>query len=426
MLRLYGVLTYLLLPVALLAQFTKGFRNRDYWSRTSERFGKVPFSGSVDCWIHAVSVGEVRAVVPLVQRMLRDTPELAICVTTTTPTGSATVVQLLGDSVKHCYLPYDTPRGISKFLKRLQPRSGLIVETEIWPNLIETNHRLGIKLAYINVRLSERSQQRYQKFGRFFKPLLGKVSLFLIQSDADAERIKSIGAPEESSIVTGSIKVDAAIPASTSEAAQDIRRQIAGERPVWICGSTRDGEEPLLLNAFQQLREQHPDLLLLLVPRHPERFDAVARICRRKGFSVARRSQAGEEDAQADVYLADTMGELSLLYAVADIAYVGGSLVELGGQNILEPSALGIPVCFGPHMFNFAEISQWVKQAGAGRQVADKNELAQVVDQWLRDPNLRHDTGQKGVDLIARHSGALEKVYLLLGENGFTRELGSE
>jgi 3-deoxy-D-manno-octulosonic-acid transferase len=249
--------------------------------------------------------------------------------------------------------------------------------------------------------------------------LLGAVQLFLIQSEADALRIMSIGAPAERSHVTGSIKVGAAIPASTGKAAQEIRRKIAGDRPVWICGSTRDGEEQIVLRVFQRIRKVHPKLLIVLVPRHPERFDSVARLSKRFGFKLARRSEVDDLDASADVYLADTMGELSLLYGVADVAFVGGSLVELGGQNLLEPCALGVPVCFGPHMFNFVEISRWVVDSRAGFQVNDEDQLFEVLNRLLSDPNLRHDCGQLGKQLILDHSGALAKVSALLNTKGF-------
>ena len=416
---LYRLSVYFLLPIALCLQFIKGFRNRGYWARWGERLGVVSIEGPVDCWIHAVSVGEVRAIVPLVRSILGERPECRLCVTTTTPTGSATVHQLLGDLVEHCYLPYDTGFGIRQFLARVQPKAGLIVETEIWPNLIHECQKCNVHLAYINVRLSERSGIRYSRFHSLFAPLLGAIDLLLIQSEADAERIISIGASADKSFVTGSIKIDAAIPPSTSEAAQDIRRTIAGDRPVWICGSTREGEEQMLLRAFQRVRKLHSDLLLLLVPRHPERFDSIARLCKRSGLKLTRRSRADESEVKPDVYLADTMGELSLLYAVADVAFVGGSLVELGGQNVLEPCALGVPVCFGPHMFNFAEISRWVLDAGAGFQVKDEDQLVVMIDRLLRNPNLRYDSGQRGKQLILDHSGALNKAFQLLKDKDF-------
>lgn len=419
MLIVYRLMVYLVLPLVLLLQLVKGFRNKAYWKRWGERLGFVAVEGPIDCWIHAVSVGEVRAIVPLVHSILENRPDCKICVTTTTPTGSITVRQLFANRVAHCYLPYDTGIGVSNFLSRVRPQVGLIVETEIWPNLIRECQKNNVRLAYINVRLSNRSRQRYARFPSLFAPLLGGVKLFLIQSDADASRIQSIGAPAERSYVTGSIKIDAAIPASTGEAAQDIRRKIAGDRPVWICGSTRDGEEQIVLRTFQRIRKVHPKLLLVLVPRHPERFDSVARLTKRFGFTLARRSQVEKLDVLADVYLADTMGELSVLYAVSDVAFVGGSLVELGGQNLLEPCALGIPVCFGPHMFNFAEISRWVVEAGAGFQVNGEDQLFNTVNRLLNDPNLRHDCGQLGKQLILDHSGALEKAHALLAAKGF-------
>jgi 3-deoxy-D-manno-octulosonic-acid transferase len=406
---------YLALPFALLAQAIKGFRNHAYWKRWGERLGYCNPGSPVDLWIHAVSVGEVRAAVPMINRFLADNPAMRILVTTMTPTGSDTVGQLLGGRVAHCYLPYDTGAGITRFLDSTGPSTVIVMETEIWPNLIRLCKERGIQVVYINVRLSQRSFERYQRISSFIATVLGRIDLIAVQGDADANRIRQLGAEASVVRVTGSIKFDAQIPASVSEAAQMVRRTLGDERLIWIAGSTREGEEGMILGAYQELKNRFPGLLLLLVPRHPERFDSVARQCRRAGLEVVRRSADPIAVPETtDVYLGDTMGELALLYAAADVAFVGGSLVPTGGQNILEPCALGIPVVFGPHMFNFQDISRWAVDGGAGFQVPDANRLVATLDQLLRDADLRFQTGERAMKLIEGHRGALDRVYELL------------
>ena len=413
--KIYRVAVYLALPFALVAQGIKGFRNQSYWRRWSERLGYCGLTSPVDLWIHAVSVGEVRAAVPMINRFLSDHPDMRVLVTTMTPTGSDTVRQLLGARVEHCYLPYDTGAGIGRFLDAASPSTVIVMETEIWPNLIRLCKARGIRVAYINVRLSRRSYERYLRIRTFIAEVLGRIDLIAVQGDADASRIGQLGADPARVHVTGSIKFDAQVPASVSEAAQMVRRTLGDERLIWIAGSTREGEEGMVLDAYQELKNRFPELLLLLVPRHPERFDSVARQCRRAGLGVVRRSADPiSVPDTTDVYLGDTMGELALLYAAADVAFVGGSLVPTGGQNILEPCALGIPVVFGPHMFNFQDISQWAVDGGAGFQVPDVNRLVSKLDQLLRDADLRFQTGERALKLIEGHRGALDRVYELL------------
>ena len=420
--KAYRIAVYLVLPFALVAQAIKGFRNRAYWKRWGERLGYSGLATPVDLWIHAVSVGEVRAAVPMINRFIADMPDLRILVTTMTPTGSDTVGQLLGDRVEHCYLPYDTGGGITRFLDCARPSMAVVMETEIWPNLIRLCSERGIRVAYINVRLSQRSFERYRQFSTFIASVLGRVDLIAAQGDSDADRIRQLGADDTSVHVTGSIKFDAQIPASVSEAAQMVRRTLGDERLIWIAGSTREGEEGLILSAYQVLKHRFPGLLLILVPRHPERFDSVARQCRRAGLEIVRRSADPLIVPETtDIYLGDTMGELTLLYAAADVAYVGGSLVPTGGQNILEPCALGIPVVFGPHMFNFQDISRWAVDGGAGFQVPDVDHLVTMLDRLFRDADLRFQTGERALKLIEGHRGALDRVYALLAPDSSCR-----
>lgn len=413
---LYSALLYLLVPAAVLRLLLRGLRNRGYWSRWGERFGYVaPAAGPGVIWVHAVSVGEVKAAVPLLRALQEHAPG-GLLVTTMTPTGSAQLRQQLGDSVAHCYAPYDIPGAVNRFLDRVRPAALVIMETEIWPNMIRLTRRRGIPVALANVRISRRSARGYRRLRPLLRRVLAKVSAFAVQTEADAERLADLGAPRQRLTVTGSIKFEVRLPASLIEVADLTRSEWGRERRVWVAGSTREGEEELVLRAYDAVRRRDPSVLLVLVPRHPERFASVARLCRRRGFHVVRRTESpGALDAGVDVYLADTMGELPLFYAAADIAFVGGSLVEAGGHNVLEPCALGVPVIFGPHMFNFLEISRMTLERGAGVQVAGTDELAETVERLLHDANLRFRIGEAGRRMVEENRGSLARTMEVLG-----------
>ena len=405
---LYRFLIYLLLPVILLMQLFKGWRNSAYLQFWNERFGSPDLANeSYDLWMHAVSVGEVRAVVPLLQRLVKTHDRILL--TVTTPTGRKTAESLLGKNVDICYLPYDLGFFVRKFLRTTQPKKAIVVETEVWPNLIKNTKRLGIPLIYINVRLSERSFRSYQKVQSFSQDIFNAIDLIAAQGCSDAERLKKLGVKPEKIVITGSLKFDLNMPASLMESAQSMRDLLANDRTVWICGSTRDGEEGMLIHAYKTLKKTHPDLLLVLVPRHPERFDGVARSCESSGLKVVKRTDnLIEIDADVDVYLGNTMGELGLLYAASDIALVGGSLVPFGGQNILEPCALGVPVIFGPHMFNFEEISKLTVEANAGVCVQDVEQLQTQISKLINHPNQRDQIGRNVIALIEQHKAWCE------------------
>lgn len=409
---LYSFLLYLLVPLALTRLAWRGLRNRGYWRRWAERFGFVPrLSGSV-LWLHAVSVGEVRASAPLVKSLARDYPGHTILITTMTPTGSATVHELFGAAVAHCYVPYDLPTAVWRFLNRTRPRLALIMETELWPNLFHQCHARGIPLMLANVRMSEKSARGYRRFAGFTRDTLANVSCVGAQTRTDAERMRALGAAQVE--VTGSIKFEMDVPADLTARAAALRSGF-GKRPVWVAASTRAGEEEQVLDACAQLREQFPGLLLVLVPRHPERFDSVAKLCHQRGFRIERRS-ARKDGVASDtaILLGDTMGEMLLFHAAADVSYIGGSLVPLGGQNLLEAAAVGTPVVFGPHMFNFSDISRMARGRGAGRQVQDAAELASVVADYLKNPALRNAAGEAGQRMVAENRGALAKTLALL------------
>ena len=419
MIWLYRVLLNLAIPIGLIGLFIKGFRNSAYWFRWTERFGFVGESvlsgGPYDLWVHAVSVGEARAAAPLIKSLKDTSPEARILVTTTTPTGSAMVDMLLSDTVAHCYFPYDLRWAMQRFIKSIRPKTALIMETKIWPNMIEVTKNHGSKLIYTNVRLSEKSYRGYAKFPNFVQKILSRIDLFAVQGVADRKHLQLLGVASENIVETGSIKFDVNVAPSLRESAEVLRRRLGQDRLIWIAGSTREGEESSILAAYKELKLKFPSLLLILVPRHPERFDYMARKIQRRDLVCVRRTEdLPELSDDIDVYLGDTMGELSLMYACSDVAFVGGSLVPLGGQNILEPCALGVPVVFGPHMFNFPDISKWTIKEGAGRMVENTDDLVEKVSELLANPSLRDEIGGKGMRFIDAHRGALDKNIELL------------
>lgn len=419
MIFLYRLILNLAIPFGLVSLLLRGFKNPAYWSRWSERFGFAPSqvttAAPFDLWIHAVSVGEARAAAPLVNRLLNEQPSINILLTTTTPTGSAMVKMMLQDTVSHCYFPYDLAWAMNRFVSSVRAKTVLVMETEIWPNMIAAVKRSSATLVYTNVRLSERSYQGYARFPKLVERVLSQVDHFAVQGPLDRKHLELLGVSAEKISETGSIKFDVNVPPSLRESASVMRRQLGQDRLIWIAGSTREGEEGRVLNAYKELKQHHPSLLLILVPRHPERFDYMARKIQRRGLVCVRRTEELPEiAADVDVYLGDTMGELSLMYASSDVAFVGGSLEPLGGQNILEPCALGVPVVFGPHMFNFPDISRWTIKEGAGRMVKNTDELINVVSELLASASLRDEMGNKGMIFIEAHRGALEKNYALI------------
>lgn len=409
---LYSLILYLLIPAALVRLIGRGWRNRDYWRRWGERFGRAPALDGPTIWLHAVSVGEVRASAPLVRALQASHPRHRILITTMTPTGSATVRQLFADSVAHCYVPYDLPTAVRRFLHRTRPQLALIMETELWPNLFRQCRARGIPLVLANVRMSEISARGYRRFAALTRATLANVTAIGAQSQDDAERMRALGADQ--AVVTGSIKFELAVPPELVAEARAWRAGF-GQRPVWVAASTREGEEQYVLAALSLLRERFPSLLLILVPRHPERFDGVARLCRQQGFTVERRSDRHKSvAADTAILLGDSMGELLRFHAAADVAFIGGSLVPLGGQNLLEALAVGTPVVFGPHMFNFSEISRMSLARGAARQVTDSAALAEAVGAWLADPDARGTAGAAGLRMVEENRGALAKTLELL------------
>ncbi|MBF8778926.1 lipid IV(A) 3-deoxy-D-manno-octulosonic acid transferase [Pseudomonas fulva] len=415
---LYTLLFHLGLPLVALRLFLRGRKAPAYRQRIGERFAcglAALRPGGI--WVHAVSVGESIAAAPMVRALLAAYPGLPITLTCMTPTGSERIRALFADEprVQHCYLPYDLPWTTGRFLEHVQPRLGIIMETELWPNLIHQCHRRGIPVALANARLSERSARGYARFAGLTRPMLGEMSLIAVQTETEAERFRQLGARPECVQVTGSIKFDLQIDAQLLPRARELRQRWgASQRPVWIAASTHEGEDALILEAHRQLLAIHGDVLLILVPRHPERFDAVHALCSQR-FATVRRSSGAAVDGATRVLLGDTMGELLFLYALADIAFVGGSLVANGGHNPLEPAALSLPVIMGPHVFNFLEISAMLRQAGALQQVDDADGLALAVRQRLELPQQARRMGEAGRAVMQANQGALQRLLDGLG-----------
>lgn len=414
--RLYTLLLYLSLPLVLARLLWRSIRAPEYRLRMAERFGRFPsFNIENSLWIHSVSVGETQAAEPLVRQLIEQYPDLPLVITTTTPTGSDRVRKLFGDKVHHVYFPYDLPFAIQGFLRRTKPRLLVMMETELWPNLLTICDKEGVPTILANARLSERSASGYARFDFFTREIFEHIGLVAAQAPADAERFLGLGVLSGRVRVTGSIKFDIRLPASLHEQAEVMRRQW-GDRPVWVAASTHDGEDEKMLQAHRQILSHQPTALLVLVPRHPERFDRVAALCRKEGFSLIRRSEDQGCTQNTEVFLGDTMGELTLFLAAADVAFVGGSLVPVGGHNVLEPAALGVPVVFGPHMFNFAIISRMLLAENAAAEVTGVDELATIVARWLGDASERASFGQNGKRVVEANRGALDRLYALIQE----------
>ena len=403
---LYSLVLYLCAPLALCYLLLRGTRNRAYLE---------PGSAQPVIWVHAVSVGEVQASVTLVKRLLGAYPDCRVLLTTVTPTGAARVRSLFAGAVEHRYLPYDMPHAIRLFLRRINPRLLVILETEIWPNVLYYCERRGVPAILVNARLSAASYRGYLRLRRFSASALRQLSHIAAQSAADAERFLALGADPASVSVAGNLKFDIEAPHDLAGQAQSLRRSLATERPVWIAASTHEGEEMMVLDAFLHVRETVTGCLLIIAPRHPERFDKVYDLCLRRGLDVARHSGAtGATLRNPDVYLLDTLGDLPLFYACADTAFVGGSLVPAGGHNILEAARLGVPLISGEHTANFKEVIELFKAEDAIMIVKDAAQLAAAVIRLLQHDHLRRTCGERGQRLVRQHQGAIDSIMALL------------
>ncbi len=406
----YSGLFYTLLPFIFLRLLWRGIKAPAYRKRWNERLGFYPgspFSNVV--WFHAVSVGEAESVFQLVKCYQNAHPDDIVLITTTTPTGSARVKAVMGAAVEHVYLPYDIPSAVARFMGHFRPKIAVIMETEIWPNLFYNCGKNKIPLLIVNARLSDRSARGYQKLHGFFSSILANVNIISTQSELDKKRFIQIGAKIDQVITTGNIKFDLDIPDDLIVQGKIIKNEIFSNRQVWIIASTHKNEEQPFLDIYKRIKSKYPDLLLVIVPRHPERFNEVANLCQANQLEIARRSQDSTCTKDTDVYIADTMGELKKLYAAADIAFVGGSLVPVGGHNVLEPAAIGIPVMFGPYMSNFKEIEKGLLSLNAAVQCANPEELENKLVKLLDDQLFRQQLIDQAKHFVLANSGATRK-----------------
>jgi len=412
--RWYSLLIYAAVPFAFVVVLWRGLRDRSYWQGLSERFGggaRVGLTGTV--WLHAVSLGEMSAAAPLLRALRFKYPHNSLVLTTATPTGRARAKSLFGDTVDVRFLPYDTPGAVARFLDRIRPRLAIIMETELWPNLYaECEHR-GVPLVLASARLSAKSVSRYRRFGGLFRGIFSASSLIAAQTQGDAERFIAIGAQSARTHVVGNIKFD--IEPRDEASGRESRASLGrSARPTWIAGSTHAGEDEQVLAAHGALLAEAPDTLLILAPRHPDRFRAVADLLDDRGLRFTRRSEGVAPDGATQVLLVDTVGELGALYAAADVAFVGGSLVPIGGHNLLEPAALGIPVLTGPYYSNGKDIARLLLARGAALQVNDAQELAAVVKRLLGDPAERRRVGAAGKEIVESNRGSVARLLALI------------
>ncbi len=410
----YNVLIYLAAPFAILVQLWRSLRDPSYREGLRERFGFGEAVTGQTIWIHAVSVGEVQAAQPLVAQLRKRHPGYKLLLTTVTPTGAARARLLFGDQVELRYVPLDLPGAVKRFFDRVQPRLAMILETELWPNLFAECGRRGIPLVLASARISPRSVGKYRRLVPLFRKTLSHGIVIAAQSETDAERFKSIGATRARTHITGNIKFDFQPPEGIE--AQGLRwreRNVPG-RPIWVAGSTHEGEEAILLDAHRLVLARFPEALLVLVPRHPQRFDSVREMLAKRHASSASRSSRATISPATSVLLGDTMGELMMFYAASDVAFVGGSLVPIGGHNLLEPASVGRPVLTGSHNFNSEEIVQLLLDAGAAFIVKDAKQLAGAISDLLETAELRTVMGAAGKAVLDANRGALDRLLTLV------------
>jgi 3-deoxy-D-manno-octulosonic-acid transferase len=410
----YGAAAYLFIPVLALVMLWRGWRDRGYWENFAQRFGYGRALPLPSIWVHAVSVGEVQAAAALVLNLSERYPAIPLVLTIATPTGAQRARALFNDRVDVRFVPFDLPGAARRFFDRVRPRLAVIFETELWPNLYHECRTRRVPLVLASARLSARSVRRYRRLLGLFEDTLSQGVVIAAQATADAERFRAVGAPAAHTHITGSLKFDFVVPQETFIRGRELRAYHARDRAVWVAGSTHAGEEEILLDAHRRLRQLHPDALLVLVPRHPPRFADVAALLGRAGVAFVKVSQHIPCAAGTAVLLVDSLGELLDFYAAGDVAFVGGTLVPVGGHNLLEPAALGLPILCGPHYFNSEDIAQLLVARGALEVVHDAAGLAEHLAALLSDPNERARRGQLGRASIVDNRGALEKLLRLI------------
>ncbi|NOQ14215.1 MAG: 3-deoxy-D-manno-octulosonic acid transferase [Methyloprofundus sp.] len=410
----YVTLFYLLLPFLMIFYFIKGRKNKAYQARWKEYLGfySVKHTQQV-IWVHAASVGEVEAANVLIN-YFRDHSAYKVLVTTNTEPGYQRVVALQGDAVEHVYLPLDAPDAIQRFFSHFQPRLAIIMETEIWPVLFTLCAKKSIPLFIVNARLSEKSAQGYLKLRFFLQSVFAEISGVIVQTEVDAHRYQQIGVSEEKITVSGNIKLDMLIPESMKQQGMQIKRELFPERLAFVVGSTHQGEEALFLNVYQHLKQQFPELLLILVPRQPRRADEIAQLCLAERLNIVRRTENKPCTASIDVFLVDTIGELKQMYAVADCSFVAGSMIPIGGHNIFEPILLDVPVLFGPYMKNSELLAQQVLAAKGAIQCFDEADIVNAVALILSQAGEKDRLVKAGRAFVEQNKGALERTVAVI------------
>lgn len=404
----YTLLFYLALPLLFLRLYWRSRRLPEYRLQWKQRLGYVNFRVNHAIWIHAVSLGETIAAIPLVKALQQTYPSVPIVMTNMTPTGAARVKAVFGETVHQSYVPYDLPRFLLRFVKRINPKVLVVMETELWPNLFAVCREQHVPIIVANARLSERSSKGYARIPSLNRAMFAAIHRLAAQSETDANRFAALGLPREKIVVSGNIKFDLVVPDDLTIKAEQLRHVLGKERSIWIAASTHAGEELLLLAVHRALLQHLPSLLLVLVPRHPDRFDDVASLLQKERLSYARRSLNQTVDATTQVYLGDTLGELMTMYAVADIAFVGGSLVKVGGHNMLEPAALHKPILTGPHLYHFVDISQQLFLAKGMQVVQHPEALQKALLALFNDEDARRRMGENAYNVVAQNRGALQ------------------
>lgn len=407
----YTLLLWLLLPYALLHLLWRARRQPEYLRHVGERFGRYRMrSARPVIWLHVVSVGETRAAQTLVQALQERYPDHSLLLTHTTPTGRATSEQLYGDSVLRAYLPYDYPFAVERFLRHFQPRVGVLLETEIWFNLIHACQKERIPLLLLNARLSEKSARGYAHFAPLVRQALHELTAIAAQTEADARRLRQLGAQKVS--VMGNLKFDIVPPTEMVARGLALRAALGRDRPVFLAASTREGEETLILEALSRVHVA--DLLAVIVPRHPQRFAEVGQLIAGQGWRWQARSAGQAVAKETQVLLGDSMGEMFAYYTACDLAFIGGSLLPYGGQNLIEAAACGKPVLVGPHTFNFAQASEQALAAGAALRISDAAELAEKIDLLFQQPERRAAMGAAGLRFVQANAGATQRALACL------------
>ncbi len=413
--RLYSIATFLLTPIVLFRLAVRGIKAPAYFRRWKERFGVFPnpnFEKSI--LIHAVSVGEVNAAIPLIKALMESYADYDFVITTVTPTGSDRVQQIFGNQVFHLYLPYDLSGAVKRFLRKIKPEIAVVMETEIWPNLFRFCKKRHIPIVVANARLSELSLKGYKWVQSLATMAVNNTKFVAAQTKTDAARMIRLGCDADKIYVVGSLKFDIIIEDDIIKKGQTIHEHVAQNHLIWIAASTHQEDEEEILDAYEMLKKQYPQLLLIIVPRHPERFQVTTAACIQKGFNTQLRSKIGLYDINADVFVVDTMGEMLEFYAASDIAFVGGSIANIGGHNVLEAAIFKLPVLVGPNTHNFAEITQLLHDCGGSQLVNNSQDIVREMQKLIENPALRKKMGNAAFKLVEENRGAVELTMKLI------------